>query len=111
AALRELDDRARELRLRRNEVEVLETRLPDDVRERRAVEQVVRRDRAGALAEPGRCIGLRVEIDDERACSGLRETSGEIDRRGRLADAALLVRKRVDRGGQSRILPSRADGS
>src|SRR5207253_11468311 len=100
-----------ELRLRGDEVEVLETRLPDDAREWRAVEQVVRRDRAGALAEPGRCIGLRVEIDDERACSGLRETSGEIDRRGRLADAALLVRKRVDRGGHSRILPSRADGS
>ena len=39
-------------------------------------------------------IGLRVHVDAEDAKALFLERSGEIDRRGRLADAALLVRDR-----------------
>src|SRR2546430_13108082 len=45
--------RSREVRLRRHEVEVLEARVPDELRERGAVQQVVRRVAVRALAEPG----------------------------------------------------------
>ena len=69
-----------------------------ELRERRAVEQVVARGAVRAHAEPGGRVRLRVEVDDERPLAGLREARGEVDRSRRLADAALLIRKRVDPG-------------
>ena len=97
-ALRELDDRAGELGLRGHEIEVREGRVLRQLGERRAVEQVVARRAVRAHAEPRGRVRLRVEVDDERALAGLREAGGEVDGGRRLADAALLVRERVDPG-------------
>src|SRR6185369_17385389 len=44
--------------------------------------------------EAGRQIRLRVHVDAEDAKALFLERSGEIDRRGRLADPALLIRNR-----------------
>ena len=55
----------------------------------------------GAEAEPRRRVRLRVEVDDEAALAGLGETRGEVDGGRGLADAALLVRDRVDPGGHT----------
>ena len=110
-APRELDRRAGELGLRGHEMEVPEARRLRELRERRAVEQVVARRPVRALAEPRGCVRLRVEVDDERPLAGLGEAGGEIDRRRRLADAALLVRKRVDPPGHTNIFLRAADGS
>ena len=77
--------------------------------ERRAVEQVVARRAVRALAEPGRRVRLRVEIDDEHLLTRLGETGGEVDGCRRLADAALLVREREDRAGHAVHCP-RAGG-
>ena len=95
-AARELDDRAGKVGLRRDEVEVLERRVLDELGERGAVEEVVARRPVRAHPEPGRRIRLRVEVDDERALAGLGEAGGEIDGGRRLTDAALLVREGVD---------------
>ena len=71
-------------------------------RERHAVEQVVRRRPVRAHPEPGGRVRLRVEVDHERALARLGQAGREVDRRRRLADAALLIRKCVDRSpGQS----------
>ena len=45
-------------------------------------------------AEAGRQVRLRVHVDAEDAVSLFRECSGQVDRRGRLADAALLISDR-----------------
>src|ERR687891_506419 len=63
---------------------------------KRVVQKVVGRGPVRLLAEPGGGVGLRIEIDDERLGAGLRETRREVDRSGRLADPALLVRERED---------------
>ena len=42
-------------------------------------------------SEPGRGIALRIEIDDQHPLADGGEGRGEIDRRRRLADAALLI--------------------
>ena len=63
-------------------------------------------------------IRLRVHVDAEDAIALFRERSGEIDRRRRLADAALLVRDRdhlrhrgiTSNHGRRRDGPSRRDG-
>ena len=47
-------------------------------------------------AEPGAGIALRIEIDDQHALADGGERRAEIDGRGRLADAALLVGERED---------------
>ena len=56
--------------------------------------------RAGAVAaidaETGRGVALRIEIDDQHALADRSERGAEIDRRGGLADAALLVGERQD---------------
>ena len=41
-------------------------------------------------------VALRIEVDQQHAALGRRQRRGEIDRGGRLADAALLVRDRDD---------------
>src|SRR5205085_9446414 len=110
AALRELDDCACELGFRRHEVEVREGGVLRELPKRRTVEQVVARGAVGAHAEPRRRVRLRVEVDDERPLPGLGEAGGEVDRSRRLADAALLVRERVD-PGHPRILATDPDGS
>ena len=109
AALRELDDGAGEVGLRRDEVEVRERRVLRQLGERRAVEQVVARGAVRAHAETGGRVRLRIEVDHERALAGLREAGGEVDRSRRLADAALLIRKRVD-PGHAAILATGPDG-
>src|SRR5439155_3541080 len=94
--LRQLDRRAGELRLGRNEVEVRKPRRLCEFFQRRAVEEVVRRRSVCALPEPGGRVRLWVEVDDERPLARLRQTGCEVDRSRRLADAALLIRERVD---------------
>ena len=56
-------------------------------------EHVVHRRRlaVGLDAEVGGGVGLRVEVEDADALAGLGQGGGEVDRGGRLADAALLV--------------------
>src|SRR4051794_22821102 len=110
SALRELDDGARELRLRRHQVEVRELRVLCELRKGRAVEEVVARRAVRAHPEAGRRVCLRIEIDDERALAGLRKAGGEVDGSRRLPDAALLIRKRVD-PGHAAIVATAADGS
>src|SRR5207244_1786066 len=88
---------AREVGLRRDEVEVRETGRPRQAFERSPVEEVVARGPVRALAEPGGRVRLRVEVDDERPLARLGKTGGEVDRRRRLPDPALLVRERIDR--------------
>ena len=64
-----------------------------------------------APSEPGRRVRLRVEIDEEAALSRLGKARGEVDRGGRLADAALLVRDRVDPGCHGVTVPAGPDAS
>ena len=108
-SLRELDDGAGEIGLGRHDVEVRERGVLRELGERRAVEQVVARGAVRAHAETGGRIRLRIEVDHERALAGLREAGGEVDGSRRLADAALLIRERVDPGHGS-ILATGPDG-
>src|SRR5206468_12965331 len=57
AALRELDHRARQLRLRRHEVEIREARVLRKLLQRRAVKEVVARSPVRAHPEAGGQIG------------------------------------------------------
>src|SRR4051812_36277055 len=41
-------------------------------------------------------VALWIDVDDERLVAGRRDARGHVDRGGRLADPALLVRDRVD---------------
>ena len=61
-------------------------------------EHVVHRalDRVGIEALAHRQVALRVEIDDEDVHPLLFERDGEVQRRRRLGDAALLIRERDD---------------
>ena len=107
----EVDRRRRELGLRRHEVDVREGARGHELRQRRAVEEVERRVAVRAPPEAGRRVRLRVEIDEEAALSRLGKARGEVDRGGRLADAALLVRDRVDPGRHGVTVPARPDAS
>ena len=88
----------REVDVRRRDVDAGALGREDDVGERRAAvgEDVGHRalDGVEVDAEAGREIRLRVHVDAEDAIALLRERAGEVDRRRRLADAALLVRDR-----------------
>ena len=95
-AARELDRRAGELRLRGDEEEVRERRRLRELGQRSAVEQVVARRAVRAHAEARGRVRLRVEVDDERPLARLGKAGGQVDGARRLADAALLVRERVD---------------
>ena len=72
-----------------------EARLRDDVLDARALDQHVV-DRGVLLpvlhAQSRGGVALRVRIDDEDMEAALGERRGDIDRRRRLADTALLVR-------------------
>src|SRR3990170_3777343 len=59
-----------------------------------AAQHIEGRYRALVDAEPGAGIALRIEVDDEHALPDRRERRPEIDGRGGLADAALLVGER-----------------
>ncbi len=66
----------------------------DGVAQRRVADQhVVGRAAAVAAvdAEAGRGVALRIEVDDQHALADRGQRRAEIDRRGGLADAALLV--------------------
>src|SRR5262249_44806492 len=47
-------------------------------------------------AEPGRGVTLRIEVDNQHAFADCRQRRAEVDRGGRLADAALLIGERQD---------------
>ena len=47
-------------------------------------------------AEADRGVALRVGVDQQRLVARLGDAGGDVDGRGGLADAALLVRDRVD---------------
>ena len=64
--------------------------VEDHVGDRRAV--------TAAKPQPARCIGLRIEVDQQHPGAAVREACGEVDRRRGLPDAALLIRDRVDHG-------------
>src|SRR6266540_162025 len=66
-----------------------------------AVQQVERGAAISALAEPRGCVRLRVEVDHKRALPRLGEAGREVDRGRGLADAALLVGKRVHPAGHT----------
>src|SRR5262249_61984687 len=91
-SVRQLDRRARELWLRGDEEEIRERGRLRERRQRRAVEQVVRRRPVRAHAETRGGVRLRIEVDDEGALARLRKASGEVNRGGRLAEARLLIR-------------------
>jgi len=65
-------------------------------------------------AEADRRVRLRVDVDEDRRVPRLGDAGGHVHGRRRLADAALLIRDRVDRpharaqatgdGGRSRAL-------
>ena len=99
-AAEELVLRGREVDVRRRHVDVLGLRLLDDVleRERGVQEHVGDRhiDVAGVEAKADGEVGLRVHVDAEDLVAQLGEGTGEVDRRGRLAHATLLVRDRDD---------------
>ncbi len=59
-----------------------------------ADQQMIAGEIAVALRDAQACrrIALRIEIDEQRAMAGGGERRGEIDRRGGLADSALLIR-------------------
>ena len=54
--------------------------------------------RTGRHAEAGAGIALRVQIDQQHPAAGRRQSRAQIDRRGGLADAALLVGDGHDAG-------------
>ena len=96
---RELHRHARKVVLGGDELEILKARRPGDLRNRSAVEEVVARDAVRLLTEPGSGVRLRVEVDEQRPLTGLREARCEVDRGRGLADAALLVRQCDDSSG------------
>ncbi len=53
-------------------------------------------------AEPGARVPLRIEVDDQDRLPDRGQRGGQVDRRGRLADAALLVRHGDDAGPPAR---------
>ena len=95
-APRELDRGAGELGLGRDQEEVRERGRLRELADGDAVEQVVAGGAVRPHPEPRGRVRLRVEVDDERALTGLGEARGEVDGGRRLADAALLVRERID---------------
>ncbi len=75
--------------------------LADDLADRDVVhEHVVHRllERVGVDALRHRQVALRVHVDAQHAMALLREGDGEVQRRRRLGDAALLVGERDDPG-------------
>ena len=52
----------------------------------------------GLMPEPDRQRALRVEVDEQHLAADLGQRGAEVDRGGRLADAALLVAHRDDPG-------------
>ena len=98
----ELDLRAGEVDRRRHAPQPGELRAAlDDVAHGRVVDDDVvdaRRLRPVLDAERGRCVALRVEVDDQHARARLGQGRGEVHRGRGLADAALLVRDGEDAG-------------
>ena len=43
------------------------------------------------VAQAGRGVALRIEIDQQRARAGLGQPDGQVDGGGRLADAPFLI--------------------
>jgi hypothetical protein len=113
----ELDLGAGEVDGRRGAVETGDVldRLDDLLHAVPLDQHVVDRGHLGVVldAERGGGVALRVEVDHEHLGTELRERGGDIDRRGGLADAALLVghdhRAGTRRAGQ-RLLASRHRG-
>src|SRR5512140_1413537 len=89
-----------ELEGRRSDIDAFRLALEDDASQVRSavVEDVG--DRAFDLAqvdpEADREVRLRIHVDGKNAMAQLGEGTREVDRGGRLADAALLVRDRDD---------------
>jgi len=73
----------------------------DDLRDRQLMDEHVEHralDLVGVPALRHRQVALRVEVDREDAHPLLGERDAEVQRRGRLGDAALLVREYDDSG-------------
>src|SRR6185503_7135890 len=100
-----------QVRLGRDQVEVLEAGRPGQLGGRSPVEQVAARGPVRPLAKSRGRIRLRVEIDEQHLLARLREAGGQVHGSGGLADAALLVGDGVDTPGHTAILISGADAS
>ena len=90
----QLDLGAGEVEAGRGDEQALDVGRLDAVLQRHLVHQhVVHRGLQAAVldAQPGRGVALGVEVDDQRALAELGEAGADVDRRRRLADAALLV--------------------
>ena len=103
--LDQLDLGAGQVHRGRREKELRHLGLDDDLRQPGlADDQVVavRLVRARREAQPGRRVGLRVEIQQQHPQAAGGERRAEIDRGGCLADAALLVGDRQNPGRAAR---------
>ena len=90
----QLDLRAGQFAIRGHEVEAAGRRRHAHVRDAALAQQhLVHGGVEAALVEPGtrRGIALRIEVDQQHAPLHRDQARGEVDRGGRLADAALLV--------------------
>ena len=90
----QLDLGAGQVEAGRSDEQALDVGRLDAVLQRHLVHQHVvhRRLQAAVLdAQPGRGVALRIEVDDQRSLAELGEAGTDVDRRRRLADAALLV--------------------
>ena len=94
----EVHGRGGELGLGGHDVEVRDGSSVDELAERRAVEEIEGRVAVGTQSEPRGGVRLGVEVDDQTPLAGLGQAGGEVDGRRGLADAALLIRDRVDPG-------------
>ena len=94
ALLRDLELEAGKIHGRRRDVQLRHCGLHRDRRELLVIGQsIVGRVRPAFAvdAESGRCVALRIEIDDQHALADRSQRGAEIDRRRGLADAALLI--------------------
>ena len=95
----ELELEARQIHGRRGDVQPRHRRRQDRFAQPRLADQHVVGRALAVLAidaEPGRCVALRIEIDDQHMLAGRGQRRAEVDGGGGLADAALLVGERDD---------------
>ena len=100
-APRQIGRSAREIGLRRDQVQVRKARRPGELARRRPVQEIAARRAVRTLAQAGGCVCLGIEIDQQDSLSGLREAGSEVHCSRRLADATLLVGDGVNAPGHA----------
>jgi hypothetical protein len=99
-APRDLDLRAGHVELAGNDIQPLGHRRLDQVHGGALAEQRPVQAAAGLRrhAEPAGGVALRIQVDHEHGLLEFGQAGCQVDRRGRLADPALLVRHGDDAG-------------